>query len=236
MALDPAHNSAFGILGVATDASQTTFTFEDATLLPVPATTADEYNMPTFNPALQHTGLDTNFEIVRVTGGSGNDRTVTRAQEGTTGKAHAAGDMCFNSFTKKMRDDILALYRQTIPGWFRENVPGTQGPTILDREVGTTAGLFDQVLMVRSGSITGMVAGVNGTITGGTIVIESYIGGVATGFTMTLNSSNQFIVATQAFGLDTFVAKNSADLRFTSSSLTPTTLELIASLEIETTT
>jgi hypothetical protein len=110
MVLDPAHNAAKAELASAVNSSVTTFTFTagSSANLPIPASTAEEYNVPVADTSLADPSEDPNYEIVRVTGGSGNDRTVTRGQEGTSGAAHSSGHEAWVAPTKKFRDDVFA--------------------------------------------------------------------------------------------------------------------------------
>jgi hypothetical protein len=72
--------------------------------------------------------------------------------------------------------------------------------------------------MHRAGSLTGISVAVGAARTAGTLTLEAYVNGVATGFTVVINGTNtQYHYATQAAGSDTFAAGDRVDIRITTS-------------------
>lgn len=112
--LDPTANFCFApILSGGISAAATTITLEPgyASLFPDPSTEGS-YNIPLWDDLYPNPSNDPNKEIVRVTGKSGDDLTVTRAQEGTSAVAHNTAGRTYRvgvSITKKMMSDIETL-------------------------------------------------------------------------------------------------------------------------------
>src|SRR5574343_241728 len=112
--LDPTANFCFApILSGGISAAATTITLEPgyASLFPDPSTEGS-YNIPVWDDLYPNPSNDPNKEIVRVTGKSGDDLTVTRAQEGTSAVAHNTVGRTYRvgvSITKKMMSDIETL-------------------------------------------------------------------------------------------------------------------------------
>ena len=83
-------NNGKTVLSSGISASDTTIPVTDASVFPT--ITGSEYFYVTLAD-------DTNVEILKVTGVSSNNLTVTRAQEGTTARAFASGDKAENRLT-----------------------------------------------------------------------------------------------------------------------------------------
>lgn len=74
----------------------------------------------------------------------------------------------------------------------------------------------------RAGSIVGLSVVVVNARTAGTFSVEVYKNGAATGLVATIDGTNtQYGFAVQAAGLDTFVARDRLDVRYTTSTFTP---------------
>lgn len=86
----------------------------------------------------------------------------------------------------------------------------------------------------RAGSIVGIAAVATTDRTAGTMTFEVFKNGVATGLTCVLNGSTvRYTWATQAAGLDTFVAGDRLDVRATNAAYTPGAANFEASITIE---
>lgn len=96
-------NNASSSLASAVSAGATTMTLDSGQGALFPSPTSGQAFMLTLSD--QSTGLLT--EIVRVTARSGDVLTVTRAQEGTTALAWAAGDVCANLITAGTASSFL---------------------------------------------------------------------------------------------------------------------------------
>jgi hypothetical protein len=62
---------------------------------------------------------DSDHEIVRITSSTGEDMTITRAQEGTAAAAHNTSGKTYSvilAVTKKTIDDIKAIVQVVVPG------------------------------------------------------------------------------------------------------------------------
>ena len=94
----------------------------------------------------------------------------------------------------------------------------------------------NEVIVVRAGSITGVCVRFTSTVTAGTVDVEVYVNGTATGLVAQLNTTDTvFKATTQAKDADTFVAGDRIKLRYTTSgSFAPTNDHIKASVEIET--
>jgi hypothetical protein len=133
--------------------------------------------------------------------------------------------------------DLNALggYRQTVDGWWADDVPGTAGPTLMSRFTGLGAAFPTSWVAVRVGSITGVVVKSNAARTAGTLTVEVFKNGAGIGLTAVLDATNTLTKSsTQAKDTDTFVAGDELDCRVTSAGWTPTTADIRASIEVET--
>jgi len=124
-------------------------------------------------------------------------------------------------------------YRQTIDGWYQDNAAATQTAVQLTR---FAAGVVPTMFVpVRAGSVLGVCVLSNEARTAGTLTVEVYKNGAATGLTAVLNGTDTtFKATTQGKDNDTFVAGDQIDLRVTTSAdWTPVTADIRATLEIE---
>jgi hypothetical protein len=126
-------------------------------------------------------------------------------------------------------------YRQTIDGWYQDNVAASQAAVVLSR-LGAGNAFPTKWIAPRAGSVTAVVVKSNEARSAGTLTVEVYVNGVATGLTAVLDGTNTTVKATsQNKDLDTFVAGDEIDLRITSDgSWAPTTADVRASVEVET--
>lgn len=134
--------------------------------------------------------------------------------------------------------DISAAggFRQTIDGWFQENVAASQTDVALTR-LATTTEVPTRWIAVRSGSITGMNVKSNAARLAGTLTVKVFKNGVVLGtLTAILDGTNTtFKASTQAKDVDTFIAGDELELRITTDGAwSPTTADIRASLELET--
>jgi hypothetical protein len=131
--------------------------------------------------------------------------------------------------------DILASggFRQAIDGWYRDDAAASLTAVVMSRLAGTGDNAF---IPPRAGSITGICVQSNAARTAGTLTVEVYKGGSATGLTAVLDGTNTtFKATTQAKDLDTFVAGDKLDIRITTDAgWLPVTADIRASMEIET--
>lgn len=125
-------------------------------------------------------------------------------------------------------------YRHTVDGWHRTNVTASLTAQVLDRS--GVAGVAQQWIPVRQGSITGIVVRSTEARSAGTLTVEVYKNGVGTGLTAVLNGSNTtFKTTLQAKDADGFVAGDQIDVRITTDgSWAPTTADILVSIEVET--
>lgn len=124
-------------------------------------------------------------------------------------------------------------HRQTIDGWYQDNVAASQTAVVLSRGPGASS----YWMAPRGGSVTGLIVRSSDARVAGTLTVEVYIGGVATGIQATLDASNTTVSAPflQSKDLDAFSAGAIVDLRVTTDgSWSPTTADIQATLEVET--
>ena len=148
--------------------------------------------------------------------------------------AHTIND-ALRDWTMLSDIDATGGYRQTIDGWYQENAAASQTAVTLAR-LATTTNNPNAWIAPRSGSITAIAVLSNAARTAGTLTVEAYINGVATGLTAVLDGTNTtFKASTQAKGTDAFVAGDKLDIRITTTGAwLPTTADVRASLEVET--
>lgn len=106
-----------------------------------------------------------------------------------------------------------ALARQTVDGWYRDAVAASLAAVVLARLSGAAPNAW---IPVRAGSITGLVVRTDNPRTAGTLTVEVYKNGAATGLTAVLDGASATVTATtQASALDPFAAGDQLDLRLT---------------------
>ena len=132
--------------------------------------------------------------------------------------------------------DITAKggFRQTIDGWYQENVAASQIAVPLTR-LATTTEVPTRWITMRYGSITGVSVKSNAARTNGTLTITVYKNGGALALTAILDATNTlFKATTQVKDNDTFAPGDELELRIdTTGTWTPVTADIRASLEIE---
>lgn len=127
MPLDPVTNFAKVTLNTGYDADDINVTLVsgDGALLPDPATDG-AFNLVWYNDTdYSDPTDDPNKEITRCTAKSGDNLTLTRAQEGTSASTKNASGKTYKmllSVTKKMIDDIRTGLNST--SWVYEYIPG----------------------------------------------------------------------------------------------------------------
>jgi hypothetical protein len=144
-------------------------------------------------------------------------------------KESGTGNTGWVRITTATSNEIAML----LEGWWQDNVAASQTAVILTR-FGAGTGFPTKAIMLRAGSITGIQVKSNAARTAGTLTVEVYRGGVATGLTAVLDGTNTTQKSTtQATGLDTFVAGDELDIRITTDgSWAPTTADIFASLDV----
>lgn len=128
--------------------------------------------------------------------------------------------------------DALGGYRQTLTGFYYDNVPASLGAT----DMALSSSGNKELVMTRSGSVTGIAAKADQALTAGTITLTVYKNGVSIGLAFTLNSSTQWTYQTQAKDTDGFSAGDRLKIVISSdASLNPNgAIDIDASIEIET--
>jgi hypothetical protein len=92
---------------------------------------------------------------------------------------------------------------------------------------------LSEFIMDRGGSIIGVVAYLNASITAGTITVSPTLDGT-TKMTATINATHNATVSTQNRGTDTFTAKQRIGLKLTSTTnIAPETCDLMAAIIVE---
>lgn len=111
--------------------------------------------------------------------------------------------------------------------WRQTNASASQTAVALTRSDGT-------VLALRHGFLTGLAVKSNEARTAGTLTVEVYIGGVASGLSAILNATDTtFAVETSPEGLIPISAGDELDIRVTTSGTwAPTTADIVATLEL----
>jgi hypothetical protein len=113
--------------------------------------------------------------------------------------------------------------------WTRLNVPAGQTNVIMSSSVSTN---FDDIKMMRPGSIIGIATRLTQTIAAGSLTVFITKNGVA-GTLSIVHTSGTGSVAVQAEGVDTYVAGDLIGVRFTTNAgFLPLTANLEAWLEI----
>ena len=130
--------------------------------------------------------------------------------------------------------DFGGGYRQSLDGWYRDNVGAATAATQMTRF--SNGADVDEAYFARAGSITGVWVHTNDPRTAGSLTVEVYKNGVATGLQAVIDGTNTtFKATTQAKDTDAFVAGDSLDIRFsTDAGWTPIAADIRAGLEVET--
>lgn len=125
-------------------------------------------------------------------------------------------------------------YRQTVDGWFQDNVAASQAAVAMARSSAPTFG--DKLIVPRAGSVTGVYVKSNAARTAGTLTVTVYKNGVAVALTAVLDGTNTtFKFTSSAKDSLTFAAGDELDLRVTTDAgWLPVTADIRAGLEIET--
>jgi len=129
---------------------------------------------------------------------------------------------------------ITGGFRQTLDGWFQDDVAAGQTAVVLTKDDGAT--FTAKWIAIRAGSITGINIKSNAARSAGTLTAEAYKNGSATGLTAVLDDDpTTFAASTQTKDTDSFVAGDELDIRITTDgSWAPTTADIRAALEVET--
>lgn len=119
-----------------------------------------------------------------------------------------------------------------------DNLAASQTNLLLHRILrvdGVLGSLQVGVAMIRAGSVTGISVTGTAARAAGTATFKVYKNGVDTGFSAVIDGTNtQYVAATQASGLDTFVAADRLDVRVTTDAgWSPTTTEFEVLVEVE---
>lgn len=128
--------------------------------------------------------------------------------------------------------------RAVLTGFTQAKVSGTTSNSQLRRILADGASSVENyqmpVVMDRAGSIVGVTVTASTARTAGTLTVEPYINGVGTGLTAVLNGTNtQYVASSQSSGLDTFVSGDRIDVRYTTSSWTPTSAGIEATVIVQ---
>jgi hypothetical protein len=134
-------------------------------------------------------------------------------------------------------------FRQTIDGWYRENVAANLSNEELRRNPDATLPVaVGRFRAARAGSVTGIVVTSTQARTAGTLTVTAYkntglagAAGSSIGLTATLNGANTSrVAATQAENVDTFLAGDELYIVVTTDgSWAPTSVDIRCALEIE---
>ena len=132
-------------------------------------------------------------------------------------------------------DDVLTSDSYIVDGWQTTDISASFGPSAVGRFESTATAFA--VSAIRAGSLIGLTAKLSGTISAGTITVEVYIDGSATGLNLTFGSgdgADPVKQATQAVGTDSISAGDAVDVRVSSDgSLSPSTIDMVyAGVEI----
>jgi len=222
LSLDERPNLALTTINGALGGASGTMGLTDASAFPIPTV---GYNCVIWNPGATNLtpAEDVNAEIVRITGGSGNSRTILRAQEGTSAVSHADGDLVVAGVTGRIIDQIeadlnteLVVARRLIVGpWIQ--VDAAASATNAALELAGVSASPAAVVMPRAGSLTAIGTRFGGTITAGTLTMSARVSGSGQTLSAVLDASTQQSSATQAVGIDTFEAGDNMHATYTTS-------------------
>ena len=125
--------------------------------------------------------------------------------------------------------------RETIDGFWQDNVSASQTLVVLTRSWGGAA-FGNKWIALRPGSITGVGVKSSAARAAGTLTVAVTKNGASVGLTAVLDGTNTVVKGTtQARGLDTFVVGDELSVSVTTSSdWSPTSADIRASLEVET--
>lgn len=114
--------------------------------------------------------------------------------------------------------------------WGRDNIGSGTAATPMSARVST---LFDTIQMVRAGSIVGLNARLTAAITAGSCTVTVLVNGVPGTLAVTIPVAGLSARATQAAGVDAYVAGDLVGIQFsTGLGTTPSTADLEAWLEV----
>ena len=139
-------------------------------------------------------------------------------------------------YTKIVAGDLDATggYRQTIEGWFQDNIAKSQSAVVLERNgKSITGGAFTAI---RAGSITGIGVRINAPVTAGNATVIVRIAGTPTALTAVLNTTNPSLrYVTAAKDTYSFTAGQALSVTLTTDAglLPDATAEIEAWIEIE---
>jgi hypothetical protein len=124
---------------------------------------------------------------------------------------------------------------QIVDGWYQENASANQSAVVINR-FGSALTFLQVFKPVRTGSITGIGVYSNTARVNGSLSVEPYISGVATGILATLDSTNTTNHETiERPNVHQFLASDIITIRITTSvTWSPTTADIIATMEIKT--
>lgn len=189
-----------------------------------------------------HSGTGSSGTPISLAGDVTGDNTATLVEQvqGVPFPAPAAGDdgkaVVYDhapspTFAYASLLTTAALSLQVVDGFYADAVGASVTAQALSRNAAAGPQAF---LPVRAGSITGIAVYSDDPTTAGTLTVEVYKNGVATGLTAVLNTTDPtFKATTQAAGLDTFAAGDRIDIRYTTNgAFLPITANIIASFEI----
>jgi hypothetical protein len=145
-------------------------------------------------------------------------------------QAHVAPDMMLQVFGAAP-DAVTGL--QLLEGWWQDDVPQTQTNVEMARFV-SGAAFASKAIMPRAGSVVGV--SVKSTEAEaldipGSLSVEVWKNGVATGLVASMDPLGDFAQASQAAGLDAFVAGDELDVRITTNGWEPNTADVRAAVE-----
>lgn len=119
-----------------------------------------------------------------------------------------------------------------VDGWYQNNVAASQTAVVLTRGPGPSAG--NVWVAPRAGNLVQVRVWSNEARTAGTLTVEVYLNGVATGLTAVLNATDTTFKATAQDPADPFVAGDRLDIRITTDGTwAPTTADIVAGLMVE---
>lgn len=115
-------------------------------------------------------------------------------------------------------------------GWGQSSVPGSQSAVTLSR---FASSYHAPLILPFGGSVTALLLGSSSARTAGTLTVEVYIAGSASGFTAVLDAASTLTVEeTAEEGAHPFAAGEQITLQITTSGWAPTTADVLAMLEV----
>ena len=154
----------------------------------------------------------------------GSDTGALTTDTYTTGGYKASGDL-----------NATGGYRQSIDGWYQNNVAANQNNVVLTR-LATATEVPTRWIAPRAGSITGVWVKSDSARSAGTCTIFVFKNNASVGFSAILDGTNTiFKASTTAKDNVTFVAGDEIDVRVaTDAGWLPTTANIRAGIDIET--